>query len=272
MIDRRAFYEHRAAFRTREAGRAYHQLLKTYYTFLIPPGARVLEVGCGLGHLLAALKPSRGVGIDFSPAMVALARQQHSHLEFRLGEAAEFASEEKFDYVVLSDLVNDVPHVQEMFSHLHRHVFQHSRLVLNFYNNLWRPILALAEKMGAKAPSLRQNWLSLGDVQNLLHLTGWEVIKTDTRILWPLRTPLLGRLLNRFAAPLLKHLCLTAFVVARPRPLPTAYRQFSCSVVIPARNEAGNIEAAVERTPEMGSGTEIIFVEGHSHDNTWNEI
>ena len=272
MDDRRAFYEKRAAFRPRESRRAYHDLLKTYYGFLVPPGARVLEVGCGLGNLLAAVKPARGVGIDFSPSMVAMARKEHPELEFNLAEATEFSSNEKFDYVILSDLVNDLPQVQEMFSHLQRQVFQHSRLVLNLHNNLWRPLLALAEKMGAKAPTLGQNWLSLGDVENLLHLSGWEVIKTDTRILWPLRTPLLASLLNRFAAPCLKHLCLAAFVVARPRPLPTAYRQFSCSVVIPARNEAGNIEAAVQRTPEMGSGTEIIFVEGHSQDRTWEEI
>jgi len=272
MTDRRAFYDQRAAFPPRELRRGYHELLETYYSFLIPPGARVLEIGCGLGNLLAAVKPAHGVGVDFSPAMIALARERHPELEFRLAEAAEFSSEEKFDYVILSDLVNDLPHVQEMFYHLHRQVFQHSRLVLNFHSNLWRPILVLAEKMGAKAPTMGQNWLSLRDVENLLHLTGWEVIKTDARILWPLRTPLLGPLLNRFFAPLLKHLCLTAFVVARPRPLPTAYRQFSCSVVIPARNEAGNIEAAVQRTPEMGSGTEIIFVEGHSQDSTWKEI
>jgi len=269
---RRAFYEQRAALRPREGRRAYHELLRTYYSFLVPPGVRVLEIGCGLGDLLAAVKPSRGVGIDFSPSTIAMARKAHPELEFHLAEASEFLSEEKFDYIILSDLVNDLPHVQEMLAHLHRQVFQHSRVVLNFHNNLWRPVLALAEKLGAKAPMLGQNWLALGDVENLLHLTGWEVIKTETRILWPLRTPLLGSLLNRFAAPWLKHLCLSVFVVARPRPLPTAYRQFSCSVVIPARNEAGNIEAAVRRTPEMGSGTEIIFVEGHSKDRTWEEI
>lgn len=270
--DRRAFYDQRAAFRPRELSRGYHDLLKTYYGFLIPPDARVLEIGCGLGNLLAAVKPAHGVGVDFSPAMIALAQERYPHLEFRLAEATEFSCEEKFDYVILSDLVNDLPQVQELFNNLHRQVFQHSRLVLNFYSNLWHPILALAERIGMKAPTLGQNWLSLRDVENLLHLTGWEVIKTDARILWPLRIPLLGPLLNRFFAPLLKHLCLTAFVVARPRPLPSAYRQFSCSVVIPARNEAGNIEAAVQRTPEMGSGTEIIFVEGCSEDGTWEEI
>ena len=106
--------------------------------------------------------------------MIVLAQKQHPGLEFRLAEASGFLSEEKFDYVILSDLLNDVPHVQELLNHLHRQVFQHSRLVLNFQSNLWRPVLRLAEKLGAKAPTLRQNWLSLGDVENLLHLPGTE--------------------------------------------------------------------------------------------------
>jgi glycosyltransferase involved in cell wall biosynthesis len=126
--------------------------------------------------------------------------------------------------------------------------------------------------MGAKAPTPPQNWLSAADMKNLLHLAGWEVIKTDTRILWPLRTPLLERFLNRWLAPLLRPFCLTVILVARPRPQPEAQRHYRCSVVIPARNEAGNIEAAVQRTPEMGLGTEIIFIEGHSQDATWDEI
>ena len=210
--------------------------------------------------------------MDFSPAMIELARKRHPEFEFHVAEATEFAGEEKFDYIILSDLVNEVPDVQHLLDRVHRHSYQHTRIVLNFFNSFWRPIFAFAEKIGAKAPSPPQNWLSLGDVKNLLHLAGWEVIKTDTRILWPLRTPLLGAVFNRWLAPFFKHFCLTAMLVARPRPLPTHYRKYTCSVVIPARNEAGNIEAAVLRTPEMGLGTEIIFVEGHSKDNTWDEI
>jgi len=127
-------------------------------------------------------------------------------------------------------------------------------------------------KIGAKAPTPQQNWLSTADMKNLLHLAGWELVKMDTRILWPVRTPLLAYLFNRWLAPLLRPFCLTVFLVARPRPKVPPRRHYRCSVVIPARNEAGNIEAAVQRTPEMGLGTEIIFIEGGSKDNTWDEI
>jgi ubiquinone/menaquinone biosynthesis C-methylase UbiE len=272
MTDRRAFYDQRAAARVRETGHYYQKLLRKYFTFLVPPGMRVLEVGCGIGDLLAALKPARGVGIDFSEKMVEIARGRHPALEFQTADAADFLAGEKFDYIILSDLVNDLPDVQAVLEHLQTVSTPNTRLVLNFFNNLWRPILGTAERCGAKGPTLLQNWLSTDDMANLLHLAGWEIVKTDTRILWPVTTPLLAPLLNRWAAPLVPHFCLTVAMVARPKPQSAARPQFSCSVVIPARNEAGNIEAAVLRTPEMGLGTEIIFIEGHSKDNTWEEI
>ncbi|MDB6021579.1 MAG: arnC 3 [Pedosphaera sp.] len=272
MIDRRAFYEQRAAFRTRETDRHYQKLLRKYFTFLVPPGLRVLEIGCGVGDLLEAVKPARGVGIDFSPAMIELARKRHPQLEFQVADAGEFSASEKFDYIILSDLVNDLPDVQAVLERLQTVATPNTRLVVNFFNNLWRPILGVAEKCGAKAPAQLQNWLSSQDMANLLHLAGWEVIKTDARILWPVGTPLVAPLFNRWLAPLARNFCLTVAMVARPKPQPSTRPHYRCSVVIPARNEAGNIEAAVQRTPEMGLGTEIIFIEGHSKDNTWKEI
>jgi len=272
MTDRRAFYDRRAAFRPRESQRYYHELLRNHCAFVVPPGMRVLELGCGLGDLLAAVKPARGTGVDFSPAMIELARRRHPELQFQEAEAQEFSTGEKFDYILLSDLVNDLPDVQALLTRLHHFAHARSRLVINFYNNLWRPVLAVAEALGAKAPTPPQNWLSTMDMRNLLNLAGWELIKTDPRIVWPIRTFLLARLLNRWFAPLVRPLCLTVFLVARPRPQTPPDTNYRCSVVIPARNEAGNIEMAVQRIPEMGLGTEIIFIEGHSTDNTWEEI
>ena len=272
MIDRRAFYDQRAAFRVRETGRYYQQLLRKQYAFWVPPGLRVLEVGCGLGDLLAAVKPARGVGVDFSPAMIALARARYPELEFLVADAVEAPAAEKFDYILLADLVNDLPDVQAVFERLQSLAHPRTRLVVSFFNNLWRSVLHAAARLGLKSPTLLQNWLSTDDVKNLLHLAGWEVIKTDARVLWPARIPVWSWLCNRWLAPLLPDFCFTVGLLARPKPRPVAASQYRCSVVIPARNEAGNIEDAVRRTPEMGQGTEIIFIEGHSTDDTWGEI
>ena len=272
MTSRQEFYEQRAPQRARESGRFYHRLVNRFFSYVVPPGQRVLEVGCGLGDLLAAVRPARGVGVDFSAAAVEQARQRHPELEFINASAEAFTTGEEFDYILLSDLVNDLPDVQLVLEHLRAVAHPRTRLVVTFFNNVWRPILEVAARLGFKAPTMLQNWLAASDMKNLLRLAGWEVVTQQTRILWPVQPPLLDTLLNRWLAPIFAPFCLSVIVTARPRPLAAVRREFTCSVVIPARNEAGNIEAAVQRTPEMGLGTEIIFIEGHSKDNTWEEI
>jgi SAM-dependent methyltransferase len=270
FFDRRSFYEAQAAEREQASNRFYHKLLERYYRFLIPPGLRVLEVGCGFGNLLAAVQPSRGVGVDFSEKTVARAREKHPNLEFHIAPAGEFNTGEKFDYIILSDLANDLSDVQATLEWARQFATPRTRIVLNIFNNVWRPMLNALERLGLKSPTLLQNWLSSSDMRNLLHLAGWEIVKQETHILCPAGIPLVAEFLNRWVAPLFPSLCLSVFQVARLKP--ASAEQYSCSVVIPARNEAGNIEAAVLRTPEMGKGTEIIFIEGHSKDNTWDEI
>jgi SAM-dependent methyltransferase len=254
--------------------RYYHRLLARYFAFLVPPGSRVLEIGCGLGDLLAALAPVRGVGVDFSAGMIERAKRRHPELEFHLAEACECVLSEKFDYIILSDLINDVPDVQSLFMHLHTLTHRRTRIVINLFNNLWRPILAVAEWFDLKAPTPPQNWLSSDDVANLFRLAGFEIIKTECKILWPVRTPLVESFLNRFIAPLpfVRHLCLTICQVARPLGHHQEAQDYSCSVIIPARNEAENIAHAVQRVPDLGKGTELILIEGHSRDGTWEEI
>jgi hypothetical protein len=152
--------------------------------------------------------------------------------------------------------------------------FSHARtrLVVSFHNWLWQPLLKAAETIGLRQPQPPESWLTPRDVQNLLDLAGWEVLKQGHRCLLPRRIPLLGPLANRWLSqlPLLEQFGLTHWLVARPAT-PTQRRP-SVSVVIPARNEAGNIAAAIDRMPLLGSATEVLFVEGHSSDDTWAEI
>jgi glycosyltransferase involved in cell wall biosynthesis len=131
----------------------------------------------------------------------------------------------------------------------------------------------LAEWFGLREQGPPSNWLASADVVNLLRLAEWEPISIQHRILFPFYLGGLGQVINRVLTPILPLFCLSVFVVARPlRPVEQQARRLSVSVIIPARNEAGNIAAAVERIPTMGTGTELIFVEGHSRDDTWSQI
>jgi SAM-dependent methyltransferase len=253
---------------------AYHRRLAQVYRFLVPPGRKVLEIGCGTGSLLAALKPSVGVGVDFSGEMVRRAAERHPHLRFLEADAHEIGDlGETFDVVILSDLINDAWDVQRLLEQVARVSNRRTRVILNFYSRLWELPLALAQRLGLARPVLYQNWLTVDDVRNLLRLAGFQTIRNWQEVLLPLPIPLLAPLANRFLARFwpFRHLALSNFVVARPAPQPLPEEPV-VSVIVAARNEAGNIRNIFARTPEMGAGTELIFVEGHSKDDTYGTI
>ena len=266
----RGFYDV-APTESQAAARAYRSLLAHYYNLLIPPGSSVLEIGCGSGTLLAQIRAARKVGVDVSPAQVAAARQRVPDAEFvvQAGELLEL--DERFDVIIISDTLNLAADVQRLLERLHTVAHDGTRLLVNFQNTMWRPALSLARLLGLKAAQPQNSWLAWSDVTNLLRLGGWDPLSGHARILVPFQALGIGSLVNRWLAPWLAWFCLTIFLVAR-RERNSAPRSLTVSVVIPARNEAGNIAAAVARTPELGAGTEIIFVEGHSRDDTWQEI
>jgi SAM-dependent methyltransferase len=260
--------------------RHYYRDLEQLHRFLIPAGARVLEIGCGLGDLLSSVDPTVGVGIDFSAPVVDLARQRHPHLQFycldgdRL-EPEQLAPEHRqFDYIILAGVLGYLQDVQGTLQRLRPLCHRRTRVILAFHNYLWEPLLHLAERLGQRRPQPAQSWLSMGDVVNLLGITGFVPLKRGRRFLVPRPIPGVAGWVNRYLAPWpgLQHLCLTHYVVARPLVEADREPEPTCSVIIPARNEAGNIRGAIARLPQLGRHTEVIFVEGHSQDDTWAEI
>ncbi|MCY4310399.1 MAG: glycosyltransferase, partial [Rhodospirillaceae bacterium] len=238
----------------------------------------VLEIGSGFGDLLSRLNPSKGVGLDISPLMVAAARKRHpSSLTFYEGDAGDAEVLAKlrgrFDYVIMADTIGALDDCQTTLENLHRFCRPDTRIIVAYYSRLWEPAFWLAEKLNLKQKALPQNWLSTDDIRNLLHLAGFDTIKREWRVLVPWRALGIGRFVNRFIAtlPLARRLCLRSYVIARPAPK-RRLGNLSATVLVPCRNERGNIEAAVIRTPKFCEDMEILYVEGGSSDGTWDEI
>ncbi len=277
LADRRAQQPGSPLFFTRY----YHRRLQSLYTWLIPPGQRVLALGCGFGDVLAACAPAVGVGVDFSAETLRAARERHPGLRFVHSDAHDIALGETFDYIILSDIINDAHDVQAMFDAVRRHSTPRTRLIVNFHSHLWQLPVRAARGMGLARPQQLQNWLTPDDVRSLLSLSGFEEVRSFTDFLYPTSTPLLADFCNRYLAKIWPFSigAMTHVVIARPlasrladSPYLPETRPPKVTVVVPARNETGNIDAIVKDLPEMGRGTEIIFVEGGSTDDTYGAI
>jgi ubiquinone/menaquinone biosynthesis C-methylase UbiE/glycosyltransferase involved in cell wall biosynthesis len=255
--------------------RYYYSSLEDLCASIIPEGRSVLEIGCGTGDLLAAVKPSQGVGIDLSQRMVEVARRKYPQYTFIRGDAEQLSLSEKFDYVIISDLLGYLQDVWLAFQELRKVCHPETRIVITIYNFIWQPVMQMAETLRLRMSQPGdENWLSLADVENLLFLTDFQVEASGSSLLLPKKVPFISKCANGYLSKLsvFQGLCLIQHVVARPAMQIHDHKELSCSVIIPCRNEVGNIEGCIERTPDMGKRTEIIFVDGNSTDGTKEKI
>ena len=256
----------------------YYQDIERLYRFYVKSASKVLEIGSGTGYLLASIDPEYGLGIDLNSQAVEYARSHFPSLDFCLQDGESYTTEEKFDYILLANTVSYLQNLHKTFDNLRHCSNPNTRLVLTFHNPGWELILKIATLLKQRTPIDNLNWLSYEDINNILHLHGFEVICHHKQMLLPRRIMGLSWLCNKIIAqlPFINQLCLTESIIARPKlnkPHQVSEQQtLTCSVIIPARNEAGNIESCVTRMPQLGQHTEIIFIEGHSQDNTWEEI
>ena len=261
----------------RKAQLGFHAQILRHYRRHVPAGSRVLEVGCGASYLLAGLEPTRGLGVDFSPTMLVKARERNVSaitIDFQLLDIQKTVITEKFDYIILDYLTGYLTDIQATLNNLQFSAHERTRLHITTLNTLWLHPLRLAEGMGAVMPQPPSNWLSHHDLINLLELSGWEVISFERLQLFPFEWPWFSSFLNNILVrlPFIRHFGITLAITARPRRACPIAGEISCSVIVPARNESGNIRPALERIPVLGRRTEIIFVEGNSRDDTWDAI
>jgi len=187
-------------------------------------------------------------------------------------QSLEQMKNQKVNYFLLNGSLHYERDIQATLSQIQKDMIPSSRLILIYYSSLWKPIITLATWLGLRTKEPEQNWLSHEDIENFLLLSDLELVRREQKVLLPVYIPIFSNLLNRYIAPLpfFRNFCLVNLAVAKPISQPM--QKASVSIVVPARNEEGNIENIVKRIPKMGEEDELIFVEGNSTDNTWKKI
>jgi SAM-dependent methyltransferase len=277
----RRFYEenHEGIQASRRRHRYYYDAVARVLQARIPAGQRVLDLGCGAGHLLSALRPSYGVGIDVSAPAVEEARKQAqgAHLHFFEGDAADRRLLSQvggpFDVVLLVNVVTHLTDVQRTLESLHPVCHDRTRVFIYSYSRLWQPFLRLAELLGLKFRQPPEAWLPPEEVESMLRLADFEVVRRDRQLVCPMYVPVLADLVNGYLGhlPVLDAFSLMFGIVARPSPGRRGLargQKPSTTVIIPCRNEAGHIRPLVASLPALGASSEFLFVEGNSTDDT----
>jgi len=202
----------------KEKASYYYDLLADIYSGIIPEGSSVLEIGCGTGTLLARIRPSRGVGVDISPKMIAIAAAKYPEFRFLVRDASALRLFETFDYVMIPDVIEHLADIPGTFQALLGVCHPGTRVVLTCVNPLWAPVLHLAERLKMKMPEGDHRWLPKREIVRIAWDRGFTLAAHRGRILLPKRIPLLSSLLNRLAAKVLwlAPVCLTHVYIFTP--------------------------------------------------------
>ncbi len=249
----------------------YHQQVIAFYQSMVPAKSSVLHIQCKNGYVLEGLNVERAIGVESDKLSLAIARKRYSNYQF-YASLTEVPLQ-KFDYILLSFATMETEDIHNLFVLVQQFCHQDTRIIIESYRLLWAPILWLTQKLGLRRPTHLKNWMSARDLKGFISLAGFESITSGSYMLLPMKIFGISWFLNTIIAhlPLINRLCLHQWMLVRPQ-FQMRKEAPIVSVIIPCRNEKGNIEAAVTRTPALGKHTEFIFVEGHSSDGTFEEI
>jgi len=251
----------------------FYDRLKRLLRFIIPPQKRVLEVRCQTGQFLASVDPSYGIGVEISDAMLDCARQEHPQFHYVKSDPEDLDLGESFDFIIF-DHIFDTVDILRAFEQIRRHCSADTQLIVVNFNHLWEPVLKLATRLGLRSKFVEPNWITENDIRGLLRLAGFRPVRKHRLLLFPKGIPLFSGFVNDFLArlPGIRRLCMMQVMVARPICPGAHEEEVTVSIIVPCRNEAGNIQPGAERIPFMGKHTEIIFCDDKSTDATADEV
>ena len=257
----------------------YWKEITNYCNYFSHEESSVLEIGCGSGDLLATICGNKKTGIDFSHEYIAWAKEKHQkqNIEFLVRDANNIELNTTYDLIIVSYLIGFVDDIQNVFEQIKKCCHHNTKVIVQYYNSFWEPFIKFAETIVLKQKTPTQNWLSTRDINNLLYVSGFDVYRNSKRLIFPFFFPLLSFILNKYLAkfPFFRFFSLNIYSFAKPLPEindENFKSKYSTTIVIPARNESGNIENAILRLPKFGKHVEIIFIEGNSTDDTWQKI
>jgi hypothetical protein len=238
----------------RQRNKYYYDEICNFHHFLIGENKKVVELAYNKGNYGSVVKGTSDI----------ITEDQIQQIISK--------PEVDYDYVVAHGFFSMVPDIQASLRGLNGLCKPDTRIIVSTYNAFWEPVLKLGSKLKLRSSSHIKNYLSETDLENLFYLEDFEIICKYDRVLLPKLIPVISWLANKILihAPILRSMALMKFYVLRKHV--TVKNELSVAIVIPARNEAGNIENAIKRLPAFGTRQEIIFVEGNSTDNTWAEI
>ncbi|MDX1959306.1 MAG: glycosyltransferase family 2 protein [Leptospiraceae bacterium] len=244
----------------------FYKSLAKYISFYIPDTENLLIINPDEKRIVESLPNAKVYYIN--------ATKIEGIDEARVIKNEKELKKENFQYILLNSTIHLERDIQDFLNKVYLISHPDTRIIITYFSNVWRPFLKLATLLGLRRKTEESNWIAHEDLENLLILSSMEKVKRESKFLFPMHLLFIGEFINRFISPLpfFNLFNLVNILIARPIHSNNTLKKPSVSIVVPARNESGNIENILKRVPKMGPDDELIFVEGNSTDDTWEKI
>lgn len=247
----------------RERNWYYHNQLRQVFKDFVKEGSNVLQVGYGLGDILASLYPKKAVSFDDNSHLISISRKRYSNIKFTSFDFARFKVKEKFDYIIFPDSLEHLNDVQSVLENMSSALSNNSKIVISSVNPRWEQIFWILEKLHLKRPEPPRNWLKMDTIKNLLKVSGYKVVDSGFSTLIPVHIPFFSRLINNWIknSKTFSRFCIIQYLVAEREKF-LVNQNYTCSVIIPTKSESDNFIDTIVSIPRLGKKTEIIIVDG----------
>lgn len=271
------FFEHNRKIvkKKRAWGKYTHRVNFKMIGSHIPPNSTVLAIGPWVSDLFPIIKVSEGYGVDPYIEKQKLNTSPNIHIFPHLEDIRNL--NKKFDFIVLSFSIGMMEDILDSFNNLRMFCHSETRIITTYYSRAWQPMIKIAEFIGLKIKTPEMNWVPVNEIENLMFLADFQIIKRSMFCLIPVYIPILSNFINKFISrlPFINLAGILIIEIGRPINLQNNNSKVSSlkvSIIIPAKNEEKNIPEIMRRIPECPFKKEIIFIEGGSKDKTREAI
>ncbi|GEM_PF-3384436 len=176
------------------------------------------------------------------------------------------------EYVCIPGTISDIYDIVDFLSNLKNKLPDHAKLIYSNYNWKLEYLFKLSALIGFSKKGPWGNFYRDDDLDCFLEMSGWENVQRINRYILPFEVGIIGKIIDLVAKlPFFRNFSLNTIFIARKKN-EFVNKEHSVTVLVPCRNEEGNIEAIIKRMPEFGKSLEILFINDKDTDNTEEQI
>lgn len=176
----------------------------------------------------------------------------------------------KYDCIVLSDMFEVNDDILGLLKLLKKNLNNDGTILLTSITPIWDGVLSILEMLNLKNKSKKRSYIHLNKLSAVLDTINFQITGKRTRQYFPFKLFYFGNIINNFLEIILYffNFGIRSYFTIKEIEDTAEKDVLSKTIIVPAKNEEGNLNELINRIPYLGNNVEVIISCGISNDNT----